>query len=430
MIYVENTSNYPQRVFIPRNDGDENTDIRGYRFQNKEYNIDHNGTTYIYPDPGYDGITAGTINVDVPTDTEEAYENGVRDGKEEQKAKLEPLTANTNGHYSREDGYSDVYVDVQGGGGSGVLTAGTFTQNGQYNPPQGTDGWSAVTVDVDTASTYSEGYSAGTEHQKSLLSSTTITNNGRYSREDGWSAVTVNVPPVSGATQIIIDADHKNIPDYGIYYFVYDRHTNYSAMGLKFGVSAESYITAVYDVVSTGDTTLYGLVGNAVTMEIDGVIYPPQSTWDFGSTGLKTVKFGLTGDTTVMRVPIFYNSRPVSVSLGKEITTIPMQAFSNVPLTSITFETGSRLRDIRVSAFEHCPMMSIDLPDTLDFVAGFAFNTCSNLSSITCRALTAPEIEYYSFVNLPSSGILHVPTGSDYSSWLAQLPSGWTVQYI
>ena len=124
MIYVDNSSAYPQRIAIPRDD-EATGATHIYQFQSKDYDIDHNGETYIYPDEGYDGITGGTINVHVPTDTQEAYDqgysdgfsSGVTEGEEIQKAKLGELTATTNGHYTREDGYSDVYVDVQGGGG-------------------------------------------------------------------------------------------------------------------------------------------------------------------------------------------------------------------------------------------------------------------------------------------------------------------------
>jgi hypothetical protein len=34
------------------------------------------------------------------------------------------------------------------------------------------------------------------------------------------------------------------------------------------------------------------------------------------------------------------------------------------------------------------------------------------------------------FNNLPSNGVLKVPNGSNYSTWLSNLPSGWTIQYI
>lgn len=57
---------------------------------------------------------------------------------------------------------------------------------------------------------YQEGYNAGEAHQKSLLSSTAITENGEYSRENGFSAVSVNVPQTGSSlplTAITITAN-------------------------------------------------------------------------------------------------------------------------------------------------------------------------------------------------------------------------------
>lgn len=322
MIYVENTSNYPQRVYIPR-DEDFDGVLNGYQFQKKDLDINHNGDYYLYPDSGYDGITASTIHVEVPTDTQEAYDQGYADGYAagyssgstdgyasghtegyaegyasgrtdgyaagyetgyaagyaagvaDQKAKLTQLTATTNGHYTSEDGYGDVYVNVECGGdySSGytdgmaaqkaLLTSTTFTDNGHferedgwnsvdvrlnlpslhtaitengrvvYLPPAGAkgfdsveidvqvpqsgtgatltaitattngeyypaqysaDGFSQVTVAVDTASTYQEGYEDGETAQKAKLKElTATTNNHTYTDQDGYSAVTVSV---------------------------------------------------------------------------------------------------------------------------------------------------------------------------------------------------------------------------------------------
>ena len=56
------------------------------------------------------------------------------------------------------------------------------------------------------ASGHTSGVTDGVAQQKALLSSTTITQNGTYTRENGWSAVTVNV---SGYTQQDLDAAYQ-----------------------------------------------------------------------------------------------------------------------------------------------------------------------------------------------------------------------------
>ena len=74
--------------------------------------------------------------------------------------------------------------------------------------------------------------------------------------------------------------------------------------------------------------------------------------------------------------------------------------------------------------------------DKIDTIGGACFENCTALTSITCYATTAPALtasSYYrkkSFYNISPTGVLHVPSGSDYSSWISWLGSGWTVSYI
>ena len=58
-----------------------------------------------------------------------------------------------------------------------------------------------------------------------------------------------------------------------------------------------------------------------------------------------------------------------------------------------------------------------------------AFSNCP-LVYIICNNTKAPTIPTGIFANAQANGVLKVPTGSDYSTWLAELPNTWTVQYI
>ena len=383
MIYVENTSNYPQRVYIPRDDGGAGSDIRGYQFQKKDYDIDQNGETYIFPDPGYDGITAGTITVHVPTDTQEAYDLGFSDGYASgytdgyssgmtdgyssgytngyasgytdgyssgvtdgyssgftdgyasgytegqlaQKEKLEPLTANTNGHYSREDGYSDVYVDVQTGGdySSGytdgmaaqkaLLTSTTFTQNGHYSredgwnevdvrlnlqslttaitengrvvylPPEGAQGFDTVEIDVQVPQT---GGSA-------TLTALTATTNGDYTPEqgtDGWSAVTVNVDTASTYNSGYTEGYSAGTEDTKAQFTaitattngLYTSNTGYSAVTVNVPSTGETYSRS-HIIVNVNTDDMEGLIGTVFTMD------------DFNSQTISAFTITTTADT-------------------------------------------------------------------------------------------------------------------------------------
>ena len=96
--------------------------------------------------------------------------------------------------------------------GSGVIHPLTVTQNGQYNAPEGVDGYNPVNVNVpdrydegykdgyDEGSKdgYDEGYADGEAAVKAKIQSKTITENGIYYAADdgldGFDPVNVNVP--------------------------------------------------------------------------------------------------------------------------------------------------------------------------------------------------------------------------------------------
>lgn len=63
---------------------------------------------------------------------------------------LESLSVTENGNYlpsAGKDGFSSVSVNVEGGS-EAVVQSLTVTQNGTYNPPSGVDGYAPVTVNV------------------------------------------------------------------------------------------------------------------------------------------------------------------------------------------------------------------------------------------------------------------------------------------
>lgn len=71
-----------------------------------------------------DGWNSVTVEVpqkytddDIAAIKDAVYAEGERDGMDLQKAKLVPLNVTQNGYYKREDGYSDITVEVAGGGG-------------------------------------------------------------------------------------------------------------------------------------------------------------------------------------------------------------------------------------------------------------------------------------------------------------------------
>ena len=78
--------------------------------------------------------------------------------------------------------------------------------------------------------------------------------------------------------------------------------------------------------------------------------------------------------------------------------------------------------------FSFCSgLESITLPENINYIGVSCFCYCSLLKSIRCESTTAPYFdETTTFLGIPSTGTLYYPAGSDYSTWKAALPSGWT----
>lgn len=156
------------------------------------------------------------------------YQSGFTDGVEFQKRKLEITGFTENGRYIREDGYSEVVVNVNGGEVNNQSKSVIITQNGSsvITHDAGYTGLEQVSINVNVntghsdeefieqyQSGYTDGYSDGKgdgfangynsgyttgitdgiNTQKAKLAGITITQNGDYTKEDGYSAITVDV---------------------------------------------------------------------------------------------------------------------------------------------------------------------------------------------------------------------------------------------
>ena len=140
-----------------------------------------------------DGFSEVAVDVQATGHTDEelqeAYQDGVVDGTDMQKARLSAITLTQNGDYTREDGYSAVTVNVAQSGHTDEEMAEQY-QSGYTDGSH--DGYQEGYGDgFDSGAT--AGIESGKTQQKALLSAITISQNGNYTRENGYSAVTVNV---------------------------------------------------------------------------------------------------------------------------------------------------------------------------------------------------------------------------------------------
>lgn len=118
------------------------------------------------------------------------------------------------------------------------------------------------------------------------------------------------------------------------------------------------------------------------------------------------------------------------VTIPDSVTSIGNQTFYKCSgLTSVTI--GNSVTSIGGEAFSYCTSLSsITIPNNVTSIGGYAFYNCRSLTSVTCYATTAPSLGSDVFDGLPKNGTLYVPNGSNYSKWLSNLPSGWTIEYI
>ena len=103
-----------------------------------------------------------------------------------------------------------------------------------------------------------------------------------------------------------------------------------------------------------------------------------------GTTSMSTIS--LPSSLTVIGPRAFYSSGIVSIEIPKNITKICEYAFAdewNGALTTITFEYGSKLREIERDAFSYCKSLtSIIFPSNLEIIGSGAFSFCTSLSQI------------------------------------------------
>jgi hypothetical protein len=136
-------------------------------------------------------------------------------------------------------------------------------------------------------------------------------------------------------------------------------------------------------------------------------------------------------------------SNLTSINIPDSVTCIGDGAFSSCSdLTSV--HIGSGVTSIGEAAFRDCfSLTSINIPDSVTYISGYAFcncsgltsivipdsvttigedafEYCSSLSEITCNAITAPTIDSTTFQNINYGGVLIVPEGSDYSTWMSR----------
>ena len=128
-----------------------------------------------------------------------------------------------------------------------------------------------------------------------------------------------------------------------------------------------------------------------------------------------------------------YNYFTSMIVDGVEMELDTYYQFNTTGLHTVEFILYSPT-NIGNAVFQDCSALTeIIIPDSATSIGYYMFQYCTGLTSITCLAPTAPSLDFSAFSNVPNGGVLKVPAGSDYSSWISTNTLGnynWTIQYI
>lgn len=119
-----------------------------------------------------------------------------------------------------------------------------------------------------------------------------------------------------------------------------------------------------------------------------------------------------------------------SVIIPESVTYIGHTVFSGcTSLTDIVIPNN--VDDIEEYAFYYCPnLTSVTIGSSVEKLNYCTFAYCESLNTITSLSTIAPSLDYYVFYGVSETGTLYIPQGSNYSSWLSVLGSGWTTAPI
>ena len=333
----------------------------GIKLQNIGITITENGLRVITPGPGYDGIGEIRIETDVPQSA------AVLQDKEVEYTANGSYTIHPDAGY---DGLSSVAVDVDvpdnydegydDGKEDGIneqkakLSTTSVTENGTYTR---TDGYSAITVNVPQGQGYEEGYEDGEAAQKAKLVSTAVTENGTYSKEDGYSAITVNVPQGQGYEEGYEDGEAAQKAKLTVTSFTqnntYTREDGWSAVTVNVPSDyQDGYDDGYEDGYAAGASACSGLFITAITLNVDSAITD--------SATATTTFAPLTSITD-----IYYTSSDPSIATIDPATGV-ITAVSNGSVTICTNDRWSNLKDCKTVAVSKSGPEPILIPYTAD----------------------------------------------------------------
>lgn len=407
--------------------------------QTKTYNITENGTIIISPDEGFDGISGGVIQVNVPSSGDYNGTVNVNILPADLPAVVTITYADKTETKTNETGmvtfktYSGVDYELSFSDIEGYYAPLTINDHVNYGQIVSNTG-----KYLDDSEEFFEYTNTGATRNISIFNS----NNGlikTYSIDGG--------NPVSYASSLV------NL-SHGVHRIKFEFNPSYLSMasGTFSGITALTKVVIPSDWTKIGSTNMFKGTG-IETITIPSNIQDAGSSTFAECKNLKSVIIEPGSDLT--EGAFMFNNCTGLTSVTAPQLTIHTYMFNGC--TSLSEINGSivKIDDNCKGAFDNCSgLTSIDLgnavPTTQPIDLSYTFNGCANLTSVIlpdatcvdnmtstfewCLALTnivakssvAPIPGSRMFTYLPSTGTLYYPSGSDYSTWLEAMPSGWT----
>ena len=311
--------------------------------------------TGIVPTGTLEITTNGTENCSAYEYVDVDVANSYSAGDEGKVVRSGALVSQTSATYTQNSTYdtttvNSVTVQVEGGG-SATLGTKSVTANGTYKAEDDSlDGYSQVTVSVPASAV-----DTGTK---------SITANGNNQDVVGYAAVNVNVP------------------------------NTYSAGDEGKVVSSGALVaqTAHADVTpTTSDQTIDTTTNNSIKVKGDADLVAGNIKKDVEIFGVTGSYEGGGGGITVD--DIAQNIEPSgAVVLSNNVTQIAQRAFVNKPITSIS---GNEITEIKNEAFNYCTnLTTVSFPNCTDLgdvgstiQNRYLFNGCTKLQNFNLRAV-------------------------------------------
>lgn len=472
MIYLDNNTKQ-QKVYIPRYESVIPTGSTGHSatLQTKNYTITENGTTAIHPDLGYDGISGGTIDVNVPaTSGVTLVHLNVDDNGEYQatgNTAYSGVTVNVPQGYTQEevelmrelaynDGYSKGYQD----GVESVISGETYVN---VNPKQiqAVSGASTSTINITSNSawtitapqwvTLSAAFGTGdTSVTVTFNQNTGITRNGVITVTDTTTQHTDNVVVIQNGesdgdyskqvfTIEVISSENNgyidlNFEDKDVYMSVND------SQYVKIDSTNKRVYVAVGDTIKLkGDNTTLNAINDRrfVSHWVKFNVYGNIMSL-FNSQNFDSVYEFEAGSDCNLRYFFYFSSVVDASNLILPVTALTNNCYQYMfnyawdLISAPALPAKTLTSHCYDSMFTGCQSLinAPELPaETVpNYGYFFMFNLCRSLSHVKCLAKNlGSNATRYWLKNVSQSGTFVKASGSTWETSVDGIPDGWTV---